>query len=72
MWLFKLKGNGVTLISVNNGAIVQRYPVCIQENNADFSKQVYEQFEEQIRIVRKFARKPKLKFKYFTVVDTTF
>jgi hypothetical protein len=45
--------------------MVQRYPACIRENNTDFSKQMYEQFEEQIQIVRKFARKPKLKFKYF-------
>jgi hypothetical protein len=53
----------VTLISVNTGAIIQRYPICIPENNTDFSKQGHEQFEEQIQIVRKFAKKPKCKFK---------
>jgi hypothetical protein len=57
VWLLKLKGSGVALISVNNNAVIQRYSVCIRENNTDFSKQVYEQFEEQIQIARKFVRK---------------
>lgn len=54
---------------MNTSAIIQRYPIFIQENNTDFRKQVYEQYEEQTPALRKFVRKPELEFKYFTLVD---